>query len=103
MSDRIVELAERLDKLGIEYVKRSLFGQDDQLKFEWCDGADIVHHHLSYGNEDGLFEIMGYKLMTDAELQVDSVVGYITIDDAVRRISEAWAKYKNENAEEAYD
>ena len=97
MSKRIIELAARLDKLGIEYEKRSLFGIDDKLLFKWCE-SDIVHHSFSYGNEMGLFEIMGDKLMTDEELLADSVVGYITIDDAVRRISEAWQTYKNEDA-----
>lgn len=86
--NRILELAKRLDELKIPYKVVSLNGGPDQLKFEWC-GADIVCHRYSYGGDQGLFEIMGAELMTKEELEQDSVVGWITMEDAVNRIKEA--------------
>ena len=92
--NRINQLASELDELGIPYQKNSLFSPDDQLKFAWCNNADIVCHEFSYGNEKGLFEVMGEALMTRAELALDSVAGNITIEDAVLRIKTAYERHK---------
>ena len=88
----ILELKKRLDELKIPYEVYSILDNDDQLKFEWCN-ADIICHRLSYGGQDGLFEIMGDKLMTKDELSDDNVVGYITLGEAIMRIKKAWEKH----------
>jgi len=95
--NQIPELAKKLDELNIPYKKVALFGNIDQLKFEWCE-ADIVCHFFSYGNEDGLFEVMGASLMTKEELEFDSVAGNITMEDAVQRIKNAYEKHKEPNS-----
>ena len=95
-SERILELASKLDELGIPYKKRNLFGCIDQLKFEWGDGPDIVCHIGSYGHEQGLFEVMGDELMTAEERERDSVAGFIHMDDAVQRIKKAYEQSKRQ-------
>lgn len=95
-SKRILELASKLDELEIPYKKRNLFGCVDQLKFDWGDKSDIVCHIGSYGHEKGLFEVMGNDLMTQQELEIDSVAGNITMDDAVQRIKNAYEKSKEQ-------
>lgn len=100
-SKKVLELAAMLDKDGVPYEKRNLFGEIDQLKFDWCD-ADIVCHLGSYGGERGLFEVMGSALMKRSELEVDSVKGNLPIEEAFKRIKKAWAakqkkEAKNEN------
>jgi hypothetical protein len=91
-SERVLELAEKLDELKIPYKKRNLFGCVDQLVFEWGDGSDIVCYIGSYGHEQGLFEVMGKDLMTKEELERDSVAGNIKMEDAVARIKKAYEK-----------
>lgn len=92
-SQRILELAVMLDKEKIPYEKRNLFGEIDQLYFDWC-GADVVCHPGSYGGPSGLFEVMGYCLLRPEELEDDEVKGYLTIEDAFERIKNAWSKSK---------
>lgn len=95
-SKRILELAEMLDKEEIPYKKRSLFGEIDQLLFEWC-GADVVCHIGSYGGPRGLFEVMGDDLLTEDELEEDSVRGNLKIEEAFERIKNAWSNSKKES------
>lgn len=89
--NRILELAKRLDELNIPYEVNCVIEENDQLRFCWCE-ADIICHRYSYGGDQGLFEIMGGELMTSEELERDSVVGYITMEDAVNRIKEAYER-----------
>lgn len=95
-SERVLELAKKLDELKIPYKKRNLFGCVDQLVFEWGGGSDIVCHIGSYGHEQGLFEVMGEDLMTKEELECDSVAGNIKMEDAVARIKKAYEKSKEQ-------
>lgn len=95
-SERVLELAKKLDELKIPYKKRILFGCVDQLVFEWDGGSDIVCHVGSYGHEQGLFEVMGKDLMTKEELECDSVAGNIKMEDAVARIKKAYEKSKEQ-------
>lgn len=90
-SQRILELAAMLDKEKIPYEKRNLFGEIDQLYFDWC-GADVVCHLGSYGGPRGLFEVMGDCLLLPEELEDDEVKGCLTIEDAFGRIKNAWLK-----------
>ena len=64
--------------------------------FEWGGGSDIVCHIGSYGHEQGLFEVMGKDLMTEEELEHDSVAGNIKMEDAVARIKKAYEKSKEQ-------
>lgn len=95
-SERVLELAKKLDELKIPYKKRNLFGCVDQLVFEWGGGSDIVCHVGSYGHKQGLFEVMGKDLMTKEELECDSVAGNIKMEDAVARIKKAYEKSKEQ-------
>ena len=94
-SKKISELAKMLDKEKIPYKSRALFGEIDQLLFEWCS-SDIVCHIGSYGGPEGLFEVMGEELMTFEELENDSVKGCLTIEDSFQRIKKAWEKSQQE-------
>lgn len=49
---------------------------------EW----DAICHSGSYGYEDGLLEIMGD--LVDEKKDGDTVVGYLTAEDVVKRIEE---------------
>lgn len=46
---------------------------------------DAVCHKGSYGYEEGLLEIMG-SLVTEEERKYDSVVGWLTAEDVVKRL-----------------
>lgn len=52
--------------------------EDDELR-EW----DAICQYGSYGYEEGLLEIMGSIVH---EEDCDSVVGYLTADDVIKRI-----------------
>lgn len=54
---------------------------------------DAICHYGSYGYEDGLLEIYG-ELVTEDD--GDSVVGYLTAADVVKRV-EAWLKRGKKN------
>jgi hypothetical protein len=96
-SQRILELASMLDKEQIPYEKRNLFGEIDQLYFDWCR-ADVVCHIGSYGGPRGLFEAMGEALLTKKELKEDEVIGCLSIEDTFERIKKAWSNSKKEKA-----
>ena len=51
-------------------------------KAEW----DAICHKGSYGYEDGLLEIMGN--LVDEKKDGDTVVGYLTAEDVIKRIEE---------------
>lgn len=46
---------------------------------------DVICHKGSYGYEEGLLELMG-SLLTDEERKEDSVVGYLTADNIIKRM-----------------
>ena len=46
---------------------------------------DAVCHSGSYGHEDGLLEIMG-TILTDEESECDSVVGWLTAEQVMKRV-----------------
>lgn len=50
--------------------------------------CSVILHKGSYGREKGLLEIMG--LLTDDELECDTVAGYLTADDVFGRIKKHW-------------
>lgn len=52
--------------------------EDNKMR-EW----DAICHYGSYGYEEGLLEIMGSIVH---EEDCDSVVGYLTADDVIKRI-----------------
>lgn len=54
---------------------------------------DAICHYGSYGYEDGLLEIYGELVTEDDD---DSVVGYLTAADVVKRV-EAWLKRGKNN------
>ena len=56
---------------------------------EW----DAICHYGSYGYEEGLLEIYGELVTEDDD---DSVVGYLTAADVVKRV-EAWLKRGKKN------
>ena len=50
--------------------------------------CSAIQNAGSYGNEKDLIEICG--LLTDEELEEDSVKGYLTAEDVFNRIKEHW-------------
>lgn len=52
--------------------------------------CSIIEHCGSYGREDDKLEIMG--LLTEEELQYDTVKGYLTAEDVFGRIMNNWEK-----------
>ncbi|MCQ2210010.1 MAG: hypothetical protein MJZ34_06935 [Paludibacteraceae bacterium] len=86
----IDELASLLEKEGIEFFSRNIH-DGKQLLFSWC-GGDVVCHSGSYGSGGGLLEVMGDMLLTKKESSVDSVLGYLSVNDVFKRVKKAWKK-----------
>lgn len=79
-----------LVETGIPYDKERMFGGKHLIyphKGE-TQVCSVVLHNGSYGREEGLLEIMG--LLTDEELECDTVAGYLTADDVFGRIKKHW-------------
>ena len=53
--------------------------------------CSVIEHSMSYGRNNDRLEIMG--LLTDKELENDSVVGYLTAEEVFGRIKN---HYENE-------
>ena len=90
------KLERMLVEADIPYEKFRVFG-GKQLQYP-CSGdarvCSIILHRGSYGRSEGLLEIMG--LLTDEELECDTVAGYLTADDVFGRIKKHWEE-KGEN------
>ena len=92
------KLEQLLVEADIPYEKERMFGGkhltyprkgDDQV-------CSVILHKGSYGRHNGLLEIMG--LLTDEELECDTVAGHLTADEVFRRIKNHWEeKRKEEN------
>lgn len=84
------KLERLLVEANIPYEKVRMF-HGKQLKYP-CGGDDmicsVILHNGSYGRERGLLEIMG--LLTDEELECDTVAGSLTADDVFGRIKKHW-------------
>lgn len=50
--------------------------------------ADVIEHHLSYGNQRDLLEIMGG--LTEEEMEYNSVLGYLTAEEVFKRFKYCW-------------
>lgn len=59
-----------------------------QLLFPWTE-ADVIQHSGSYGSKANLMEVMG--LLDDNETD-DTVAGYLTAIDVMRRIIREYQK-----------
>lgn len=90
------KLEQLLVEANIPYEKERMFGGkhliyprkgDDQI-------CSVILHRGSYGRHNGLLEIMG--LLTDEELECDTVAGSLTADDVFGRIKKHWEE-KGEN------
>lgn len=81
----IFRLKKMLDEEGIPYRFTESFGgwhiiySDDE-----DDVCSVIEHKYSYGNAEDLLEIQG--LLTEDELKLDSVAGYLSADDVFGRI-----------------
>ena len=84
------KLERMLVEADIPYEKSRMFG-GKQLQYP-CKGdamvCSVILHRGSCGREEGLLETMG--LLTDEELERDTVAGYLTADDVFRRIKKHW-------------
>ena len=69
------------DEFGFNFHKISV--PDDGDDYQW----DAICHRGSYGYEQGLLEI--YGSIVDEDKDGDSVVGWLTADDVIKRI-EGW-------------
>lgn len=90
------KLEQLLVEADIPYEKERMFGGkhliyprkgDDQV-------CSVILHKGSYGRHNGLLEIMG--LLTDEELECDTVAGSLTADDVFGRIKKHFEE-KGEN------
>ena len=79
-----------LVETGIPYDKERMFGGKHLIYPRKVDDqvCSVVLHKGSYGRHNGLLEIMG--LLTDEELECDTVAGHLTADDVFRRIKKHW-------------
>ena len=59
-----------------------------QLLFPWTE-ADVIQHSGSYGSKANLMEVMGF--LDDNETD-DTVAGYLTAIDVMRRIIREYQK-----------
>ncbi len=75
----IRKLAKGLEERNIPYELKPLF---DGWQI-WCDDWDAICHRYSLGDEYGLLEIMGKYV--DERIE-DSVEGYLTAEEILRRI-----------------
>ena len=57
--------------------------------------CSIIEHVHSYGNERNLLEIMG--LLTDEELECNSVVGGLSAENVLKRVKKAESEKENNN------
>ena len=55
--------------------------------------CSAIQGNGSYGNEENLIEIKG--LLTDEEMEIDTVLGYLTAEDVFSRIKTHWEMVKN--------
>lgn len=84
-------LANMLGGANIPYEIRGLWGG---LQITYPSGTDfvcsVVQHSFSYGGREGYLEIMG--LLTEEEIENDSVKGWLTAEDVFERISNHFSK-----------
>lgn len=66
-------------------IKRIKYPQNGLFVGGLACKCSVIFGNGTYGYEKGLLEIMG--LLTDDELEYDSVVGYLTAKDVFDRIS----------------
>lgn len=92
----IFKLKEMLQKEGIPFSFSALHGgwhlEYYLLHQERCI-CSIVEHYYSYGNQYDTLEIRG--LLTPDELQLGSVVGYLSAEEVFRRIKEHWINQRD--------
>lgn len=82
MSERncIEKLAKLLDKADVPYERRPMWGGEQIRIGNLCDA---VCCDFSYGNEDGLLEIMG--AVTEEEGEHGGVLGFLTPEEVAKR------------------
>lgn len=85
----IFKLKEMLEKAQIPFVFKE--HNDARNGYQILYPADgikrqcsVIEHSYSYGNEQDLLEIMG--LLTDEEVEVDDVVGFLSAENVFKRI-----------------
>lgn len=93
----IFELKEKLEKEEIPFVMDNWLGGHQIILFNTVGEriCDAIINDRSYGNEKGLFEIMGG--LTEEELAIDGVLGYLTAEEVFERF-----KYCYENDTNIY-
>lgn len=85
------KLEEYLRQNGIGYIRIEeegrygrhqivVYGKDGEMRW------DAICHRGSYGHEEGLLEIYGD--IVDYEKDGDSVVGWLTAEDVIKRIEQ---------------
>lgn len=65
--------------MGIKDFQNQIFVYDENGEIKW----DVICHVGSYGYEQGLLEIMGSIVKG-----IDSVEGFLTADDIIKRLEE---------------
>lgn len=73
---------ERIDENTDTWGKHQIVVLNSNSEYEW----DAICHRGSYGFEQGLLEI--YGKLVDYEKDGDSVVGWLTAEDVIKRIKQ---------------
>ena len=76
----IDKLAKLLDKAGVPYERRPMWGGEQIRIGNLCDA---VCHDFSYGNEDDLLDIMAAG--TEEEGEYSGILGYLTAEEVAKR------------------
>ena len=87
----ILELDKKLTEDGIPHELIHLFdgyGICYPSQKDWQ--GDVVCHMGSYGGKQGLMEAMGFDITPEKD--GDSVVGYLTLDNAYSYFARQWEK-----------
>lgn len=100
LSDRLTALKIPHKNLGMSIIfleprtTHIAFGNTIHYEGKWTE-ADVICKPMSYGSDEGLFEVSGIDLMTPKECAEDSVVGYLSMEEVVERVVKAYKEYKN--------
>ena len=79
-----------LKNAGIPYEKKVKYGGWIIIYGGKSMSGDVIEHCGSYGRADDLLEAYGFDI--DPEVEGDTVVGYLTKEEAFEYFKRAWEK-----------
>lgn len=91
MVEQYLLLQKMLQEAGIPFethLRPEIMGFQLEYPNRAVQECSVVIGAYTYGGDEGLLEIMG--LLTEEELEIDSVKGYLTAEDVFGRIQKHW-------------